>query len=511
MKTALMQKRVPRRALVWLCVAALLISLTPLYIISFYNHACYDDLGFSLLTRDAWLDTGSFISTVEAAVRNTTGIRQTWEGTYATSFISALQPALFGEGLYWLTTVILLSFFLISLWIFMRRVLVRLLGADKQAFWMAYCCVAFVLIQFVPDISEAFFWFNGGVAYTLLWSVMLLRFSAWLGYLDEKRRGIKLARYALLLLLTLIVGGGKYSTLLLACLADALFVVEGFIRKRKERLPELIAALLLFACFIFSALAPGNEVRSATLGARLSAPMAVLQAVYFGLSLMGSWFSLPLFVAWALVGWQLAEALRGSPFRFNHPIWITALCVCLFCAQLAPTLYTGNYLGDGRARDTYFYTFVLMSCALALYWEGWYIRRAVRNPSLPAIGTGARSGLRLGALLAAVALLIVGIVSYHPEGSQSYGPQNTASGSAFRSLINGEAARYDEAMDARDAEMNDADKQDAVLTPVIEVPDAFMGDALTGDSLDYVLSLYADYYNKQSVVLSEEDADAAQE
>ena len=42
-----------------------------------------------------------------------------------------------------------------------------------------------------------------------------------------------------------------------------------------------------------------------------------------------------------------------------------------------------------------------------------------------------------------------------------------------------------------------------VLTPVEDIPDAFMGDALNADNLDYVLSLYAEYYEKQQVTAAE--------
>ena len=496
--------KVSTRALCWLCVAALLISLTPLYALSFYNHACYDDFGFSLLTHAAWRDTGSLWETLKAAVNNTVGIRQTWEGTYATSFLSTFQPALFGENLYWLTTALLLSFFLFALWFFLRQALVRELGADRQAFLLCFASVAFAMIQLVPEMSEAFFWFNGGVAYTFLWSVMLVRVGVWLCLERTKRRGGKVAYYALLLLLTVIVGGAKYSTLLFACLLDGLFLFRAFCRKKPERYWECGLTALLLMCFAFSALAPGNAVRSATLSGGMSAPKAILQAVYFGLALMGHWFSLPLLVVWALVVWQVSEALLQTPMRFSHPVFITGIAVGLFCAQLAPTLFTGNYLGDGRVLNTYFFTFVLLSCALALYWAGWWLRQGERKTGFPAIGTAKRDWLSVSALAVVLALLVVGVVGYHPEGTESYGPQNTASGSALRSLYSGQAAAYDAAMDSRDAAMNDPEQPDVVLRPVSDAPPAFMGYAALSDMAEYVASLYAEYYAKQSVTIEEE-------
>ncbi|MEG2703107.1 MAG: hypothetical protein RSA65_10850, partial [Clostridia bacterium] len=61
--------------------------------------------------------------------------------------------------------------------------------------------------------------------------------------------------------------------------------------------------------------------------------------------------------------------------------------------------------------------------------------------------------------------------------------------------------RYDQAMDERDAAMNDPSQPQVALRPVEEIPAAFMGDSLNSDMLDYVLSLYAEYYQKQTVTI----------
>ena len=116
---------------------------------------------------------------------------------------------------------------------------------------------------------------------------------------------------------------------------------------------------------------------------------------------------------------------------------------------------------------------------------------------------GGHRGVRLGAALAAALLLMGGLIGYRPYGGEEVGLTQLAGGSALRSLLNGEAAAYDAAMDARDAAMNDPENTRPVLTPVDDIPSAFMGDALNADNLDYVLSLYAEYYEKQQVTAAE--------
>ncbi len=539
-----------RRAVAWLCLLMLLLGILPLYAQALYNHSFYDDLGFSLLTRGAWEGTGNLFAVLEAGVRNTLGIRNTWEGTYSTSFISAFQPALFGEGAYWATTFVLLTVFLLAVWYFLRQTLHGVYGIDSAGVAAAFGILGFVLTQFVPDAAEAFFWFNGGVAYTLLWAVMLFTAGLWLRFERAHGKGQTVLLYLLLLVLTAAVGGAKYTTVLFAALLAILFSAWAFMHRRPKRFAYLSLTLVLLAGFAFSITAPGNGVRAATLAGNIGAPKAVLEAVYFGLALVGHSFSLPLLAALALLVPLSLPAIRQCSLRFAHPLWVTVLALGLFCAQLAPTLYTGNYLGDGRVLNVYHYTLVMVLAQLTLYWTGYFVRRSEHGlapllvaaaplaggmpgeallqsappaadagldgdaliPAAPPADPPAHRALlrpakpeeriKAAALLVVAGMLLAGIIAYHPDGSQSYGPQNTAGGSALRSVLSGEAAAYKQAMDVRDAALANPTLTDVVLTPVQGAPANFMGDALTGDNLEYVLRLYAEYYHKASVSIA---------
>ena len=60
-------------------------------------------------------------------------------------------------------------------------------------------------------------------------------------------------------------------------------------------------------------------------------------------------------------------------------------------------------------------------------------------------------------------------------------------------------------MTRRDAEMNDPSRKTVQLEPAEDIPKAFMGEVLDTDMKDYVLSLYAEYYQKDSVTLQEKE------
>ena len=188
-----------------------------------------------------------------------------------------------------------------------------------------------------------------------------------------------------------------------------------------------------------------------------------------------------------------------SRFSFRYPLLAVGIFVCLYCCQLTPTLYTGNYLGDGRAQVLQYDNYVLLSTALVVYLAGWVMKR---------YGTGqvSRPPTRAGAA-AAAALLLLGMMSFQRTDGQLPGVQNTLTVSTLRSLVSGQAAAFDEAMTRRDDEMNDTSVRAAQLEPVEDIPEAFMGEVLDTDMKNYVLSLYAEYYQKDSVALKTEAQD----
>ena len=495
-----MNKQLSIRLIACLCVCALVFSLLPLYALAMYNHPFYDDFGFSVRIHHVWTDTGSVAEAVREAWRNMLSTRQTWQGNYTATFLSGIQPGVFDEDLYFLTTCILLTSLIAGCAALIAAALRRLLNADWAAVALIASLLLFLIVQMTPAVDEAYFWFNGGIGYTFNYALLALAGSLGirLWRCGTKRRAA--LHVAVLAALLVLLGGGSYTSGLFALVGFGFVGLLAFCRKSRWRWCYVGLVLLYAACLVYSMTAPGNLVRAETLSGGLSAPMAIAQSFYFGLALMGDWLSVPLCVVCAVCAFVLIPSLRESRYAFRYPVVVTLLCVCIFCTQLTPTLFTGNYLGDGRTVNTYFYSYVLMAAFLSVYWAGWALKRL---GALAGAMEGGRGGIRLGAALAAALLLMGRLIGYRPYGGEEVGLTQLAGGSALRSLLNGEAAAYDAAMDARDAAMNDPENTRPVLTPVENVPDAFMGDALNADNLDYVLSLYAEYYEKQQVTAAE--------
>lgn len=117
-----------------LAIASLFIlgmSLIPIVYLSFYSHISSDDYSFGILTRHSYLNDSNVL---EAAAKTVHKFYYSWQGTYSAIFIFALQPGIFGDKYYFLTTFVMLGTILFSISYFLYYLLVKILKIDKYSF-----------------------------------------------------------------------------------------------------------------------------------------------------------------------------------------------------------------------------------------------------------------------------------------------------------------------------------------------------------------------------------------
>lgn len=482
------------RALLWACIAALALSALPLYAISIYNHPYYDDYNFSADAHRAWTDTGSLAAVLKAAANSSRDVRETWQGTYTGTFLSNIQPGVFHERLYFVGTFVLLTAFLGCFWFFFSAVFGGLFGLERRATAMLACLALTLLLQFMPDAGEAFFWFNGGIGNTFVYSLLALSLGLAVKLAGETKAWRAALLTAALAAGMILLGGGSYGGGLFGLCVCALGVVWLFCRRGRRRWRFLALWALFLGCFVYSMAAPGNAVRAGLIGYQPSAAKAVAQALYYGAAQIGAYLRLPLLAVSAMVSPFLYRAAKRSAFRFAHPWLVPGLMVCLFCVQLVPPLYSGVFIGGPRIVNTYFQSFVVMWFVCLYYLLGCAARR-MKDPA--ALSARARRGL----LLASVCALLAGCLGYKRPEDKLYGVQNMAGVSAALSIATGEAAQYDREMKAREALLNDASRPEITLSPLSAVPDVFMDDLLTADAAYDTRPALCAYYGKRAIAV----------
>ena len=478
----------------WLCVLMLLVSILPLYTISVYSHPHYDDYGFSSNVRHAWQDSGSIGTLLQTAVQSARNVRQTWQGTYLGTILSNVQPGVFSENLYFLTTVILLTAFLLCFAFFFHTVLRLLCKAELWQTAVITSLALFLMLQLLPQINEGLYWFNGGIGNTFVYSLIALTLALMLRLWYAN--GIKAVWLSVTLLLLMIaLGGGSYGGGLFFLCLSAIIVLYALWRKHRFRFVYAGLLLVLAACFVYSMAAPGNDNRAGIMGTRISAPEAVLKSLYYGITLLGSYLTLPVIAVMLFLlplFWKLAQ---NSMLSFKHPWIVLLLGTGLFCVQLVPPMYSGVFIGGGRIQNTYYFSFIVMALLYELYLAGAVVKRL----SKPFVFSDA---MKRGIAVLAAVLFGLGILGFSRPTDGAFGPKNLTGVEAAVSIIRGEAQQYDSAMDAREQMLNDPQMQTVVLTPLVSTPKTFMPDSLATELADNIARSLEVYYRKQSVTVA---------
>ena len=94
--------------LCFIMLTLFLISLLPVCRLAFFAHPAGDDYAYGVAAHLAWTDTHSLSAVLAAAVSNVKGYYTSWQGTYSSIFLMSLQPAIFSQRLYFLTTFLML-------------------------------------------------------------------------------------------------------------------------------------------------------------------------------------------------------------------------------------------------------------------------------------------------------------------------------------------------------------------------------------------------------------------
>ncbi len=222
-----------------------------------YSHASADDFGWGAgLRRQVWNETHSIAQFVKTAFEGTIRIYRIWQGTFTTTFVQAFQPEIFNVHAYFIVPYIMLPFYLGGTAFLLHYLLVRILKIKKSVFAVVTMLYFLISIQYIPSTGEAFYWYNGAVAYTLAYSVMLFCLGFSLKYIFTGRK----QDLIMASLTAFFVGGGNYLTVVLLPLLFILLLFL-FTPSRKNTFYLLIPLAVFGVTAVVNMCAPGTKVR----------------------------------------------------------------------------------------------------------------------------------------------------------------------------------------------------------------------------------------------------------
>jgi len=469
----------------WLGILALVALLAPMLYLGFYAVPMADDFSFGAPAHRAWVESGSFLAALTAAFAKVGESFMSWQGTYSAIFLMALQPAVFSEGLYWMTSLIMLCALVVGSFLFCRAFFFRILGLDKHFADIIATVLLLLSTQLLPSPVQAFYWFNGSVYYVFYHGLMLSAVP--LGIRLVKEGGS--ARLLLLCLLALLLGGGNYVTALTSTIiwgfAEAALIIYDRDNCRWKKL--LAPGLLLLAGFALSMLAPGNAGRQASQYAANYGPLqSVLLSFKNCIEYSAQWLNLPVLGGLAFIAILSCGTIKNSGFKFRFPGLVSAFSYCLVSAMFCPPIYAMGNIGKLRILNIIFFTWLLAMAVNVVYWLGWLLCRKTH-------GTGS---LRLLPLLLACALLLTGFALPIFSG-RSY-----SSLMALSSLRSGEAKAWHDCFLRRLEVLHDESIKHARIEPFPCQPYMLFYSDIVDDPEAWENVDMASFYGKDSITFN---------
>ena len=153
-------------------ILALAVILWPLFTIAKYDYPSADDWSFGKYMYRA-MQAGEGITGVFHAIYQTLA-QNVWEARFSILILSALQPAAFGEHFYRITPYLMIGSVILSQFLLLRECIA---GQAKENRWLILPIgipMAILQVLYCPYPEESFYWDNGSVNYTFVYSLSLV-------------------------------------------------------------------------------------------------------------------------------------------------------------------------------------------------------------------------------------------------------------------------------------------------------------------------------------------------
>lgn len=531
-------------------VVFLALSLIPILLLSFYNYPCADDFSAADTVYRAWKESGSFMEVLKAAVENVIYNYKEWSGVFASVFWTSLQPGIFGEKFYAITTWVTITLLVLSIFYFSYVLFYKLLKVRWQ-YWVSISTVfLYLMIHCMPSGVEGLYWHPGAANYTWAHAFFIFLLALCLSNYEEKNKVKKILKLFLASLMSVFVGGGNYITSLQACLWMGLIIVCFFIHSlklhaskkegcsgslsyRKIRIPELteivlkllwfiIPATILIISFLISIMAPGNQVRMAV-SEGMSPIMAIVYSYRYAVEIpLREWFVLPMipgFVISFLFMIKIAQAGK-IPLLVNRKYLLVTCFISLsaVAAGFTPNLYAQGRMEAGRLHNTVYFIWIMMIYLLLYILASYFVNVKERKlwlsdkvfgkyyyENLPDFhGRDGHSACYEGryrmmtvyhiTLAGVVCLMILWIIM----------PGICVGSEAMESLVSGQAKAYKIQQQERLTILLDPQVKTARLPFLKNPPTLLLFQDITPDANEWINQAVAGYYGKEQVVGVEE-------
>ena len=490
-------KKQPEKWIYRLLLTGVLASMLPIWYLSRYAVPACDDFTYGVTTYQAWQSTHSVTAVIQAAADMTAETWRQWQGTWSSVFLMTLQPGVFGEQWYFLTTFLMTFMLGGGISALVLTVLKQFGVAGKEMkYARGSCLLVLLLLTFQTMVSPVLglYWYNGALHYVFMESLLFFEAAAMLKLLTAKKKAARAGWTVFTVIFGAVLGGANLLTGLQAAILGCLLVLYLFWKKKESRFWALLPVIANLAGFAFNVLAPGNSIRENT-AEGMGVVMSVAMSFYWGAVYVTEWLTPVVLIGFTLMLpliWKLAKRSETSFFK---PLWAAGLSFCVFSAMFTPTLFATSSDGPDRCKHVMRIVLYLLVFFNLFNGFGWCMQHRKDGLAVRLLTEVEKKT----AVWTAVLTVMLGAVLVLPADKNTY-----TTISALRSIASGEAAQYAKENEER-LTLYVSDEKDIVIRPLTATPYLLHIDDVTNEGgRGYWLNLaLMDYYEKDSITVSE--------
>ena len=340
-----------------------LVLLLPILLVGIYNRPSADDYDYAILTHKAIQQGGNFniIGVLKAAIQTDINFYNTWQGLYSSAFLLSLQPAIFGEKLYLLTTVIIFFIGFICVYESLKILNRHFIHEDNKFILTFTVIILTILFLLLPSANQGLFWYNGAMNY-MPWAFTNFLGICLLIELFYRNRSEK-KYYVLLVIATLLsflTSGGDHVT----AFADILFmlIITAFLILKKKKYYSLFPLIAAIFGFIIMYIAPGTAARQVYF-LRPTIKDTIISTYNFVKDIMGPWLSFQWLLTVLVISPIALRVARSIKEKINIyvPIISIACSLIVICGMFAVPYYAMSQFGAPRLTNVVWITFIILS------------------------------------------------------------------------------------------------------------------------------------------------------
>lgn len=482
--------RISKKVLAVLFVIAFLISLIPIVITAFYSVPTYDDYSLSYYSHKAVVDGTSLFGGI---VTNCIELYNTWQGFMLSNFYPAIQPFVFDENLYFISCLFVIGILIFALLYFAKSILINTLKVNVFDYILISFPVTFLIIQFMPSVSEAFYWMDGSLTLVVN-SIMLIILSFVTNYYNSTTKKKRVIYSLLAIIFMIFICTDSPLTFVTMMMIFAYVVVYMVYCNKKESLSTIrliiILSIIYIVGLVIALIAPGNKVRldSGMSDNSYSIISSIMYAVFYSVVYAGKWFNICFISVLIIVSAIFWNVAKNSKFSFKYPLLIFVLSYAVYAGRMSVQLAAGGYLGSDRQINQYYLGFVLAITFSWLYFVGWVSKKQISE----AISFNAKK-------ISVVFLMMTTFVFLC--GCFNFRVKNIACVSTAISLYSGETQTYNKEMKERIALYKNYKICNVEVNEITYYPECFVAEPISIDTTYWTNRTVAKYYNKKSVKL----------